>query len=315
MSHRDRLNELQILGKLKNNWYSVAGVAEGIINAGGELLPRRMRDAAEASGLSMNTLKRMLSVRAFLDSVKDQIPDIHQGMDPNKLSYPNLELVKRLYQVNQEQGISMLTEVVRGEITFRELRERYNQLVSENISGASSQQIARIEERDFAASALAAIKSAAHEIFSGLIITIDGPRQMPLPIDAIAYEFSFEDTDLPYAGFEFINYREQANWKQILETLQYRTIFSSYFFKRYWVVFSENSGSACVTAFTKILIELGCPSIGIAVIPLDAGSLKIIHAPTGDPIQDWSGKIERYRKLREGLLNSKYRSGGISKIP
>lgn len=315
MSRTELYNELKRLSKLKNNWYSVADVIEKIkSDLGGANLASRLKEAADASGFSTNTLRRMWLVRIFFNTVKDKIPMPYQDIDPNELSFPNLELVKRLHQTNHEQGLEFLSEVVKGEITFRDLREQYNRLVTENISGASSQQIARIEERDFSAIAFAAVKEAAQELFSGLIITIDNRRQMPLPIDAIAYEFSFEDSDVPYAGFEFINYREQANWKQILDTLQYRTIFFSNFFKRYWIIFSENSGSTCVNAFTKILVELGCPSIGIAILTLNESRIKVMHHPTGDPIQDWSEKVEPYRKLREGLLNSKLRKGKLNNL-
>ena len=187
MDLQTQINELKMLSKIKNSWYSVAGIAIMIAEDGGDV-PRRLRDACEASGFSINTLKRMMSVRDFADSMKGKNTELQQVSDLNSLSYPNLELAKRLYQVNQEKGLNLLTEVVKGENTFRELLAKYNQLVSENIGAASSQQIARFEEREFGVIALAAVKKASKDIFGGDFITIDTPQNMPLPIDAVGYD-------------------------------------------------------------------------------------------------------------------------------
>ena len=304
MDLQDQINELKKLSKIKNSWYSVAGIAIMIAEAGGDV-PRRLRDACDASGFSVSTLKRMMSVRDFADSMKGKNADLQQVSDLNSLSYPNLELAKRLYQVNQEKGLNLLADVLKGENTFRELLAKYNQLVSENIGAASSQQIARFEEREFGVIALAAVKKAVNDICGNLFITIETPQNMPLPVDAVGYGEYDHNRSHPFAGFVFINYREQVNWKQILDSLQHRAIFSSYFFKCFWVIFSENTGQECITAFTNILIELRCESMGVAKIPLNGNSLEIVHRISGDPFADWSNKLDVYRKLRSKLLNSK----------
>ena len=307
MKGEELLNEIKRLSKLKNNWYSLASISEQYLMLEGEdRTCHQISDVALKCGLHPNTLNRMISVRTFFDSVKNSIQNFDQSTDLNDLSYPNLELVKRLYRTNQEQGISMLNEVVKGKITFRELRAIYNKLIADNINNASSQQIAKIQGNSFKSSALSSIKAAKNDLFSGQNITIESPQSRSLIIDAVAYELTPSGKYFDYAGFEFISYREQANWNTVLDTLLYKSVFYSNFFKRFWIVFSENTGEECSASFSKILRQLGCPSIGIAML-LETGQLKIVHSPTGDPIQDWSSKRESFLKHRLDLLSTKPR--------
>ena len=305
MNCEEMLKEIDRLSRMKNNWYSMASVAEQyILMRGGDRTGQNILDIASNCRLHSNTLNRMMSVRDFFDSVKDQIQNFDKNIDLNDLSYPNLELVKRLYQTNQEQGIKMLNEVVKRKITFRELREKYNELIAENMDTASSKQIAKIKGKNFKALAFAAVKLEANDLFRGHVITIGPPQLRLLTVDAVAYELTPEGSDFAYAGFEFISYRSQANWNTILDALLYRSVFFSNFFKRFWIVFSENTGLECTSSFAKILRLLKCPSIGIAIL-LETGQLKVVHSPTGDSIQNWSRELETFLKRRSDLLNTK----------
>ena len=69
MSPRELLSELKVLARLKNNWYSVAVTFEKVKLhcAGQEHITRRIKEACEASGYSMNTINRMLTVKAFFE--------------------------------------------------------------------------------------------------------------------------------------------------------------------------------------------------------------------------------------------------------
>jgi hypothetical protein len=307
MSYPDLLVKLQELSKMKENWYSVSEITEQIKHAGGtELHPSlRFKEAAEASGFSTNTLNRMLAVRGFLDSVKDETPELQAGIDPNSISFPSLEVVKRLYQVNHEEGRRLLAEVVRGEITYRELRKQYNKLIAENVGVASSHQIARIAGRDFENAALAALHSSEDEFFKDLKITTEVPKSLPLQIDAVGYQEDADGHSVPLIGFEFKAYREQSNWKQILELLVYRAQFAANFFQCFWVVFSSSVGVDRIEIFSRIFDELGCPSIGVAVLIMDSEQLEIVRQPKDNPLQDWSEKVEKFGKLRDQLLGKR----------
>jgi len=304
MNNEEMLKEISRLSRMKNNWYSMATISEQyIVLQGGDRTGQHIQNIAANSGLHPNTLNRMMSVRNFLDSVKDQIQNCKKVVDLNDLSYPNLELVKRLYQTNQKLGIKLLNEVVEGKITFRELRKKYNEIIAENMDNASSKQTAKIKGRNFKALALAAIKSASYRLFEGQIMTIDSPPRL-LSIDAAAYELSPTGSECAYAGFEFIAYHGQTNWNTILDTLLHRSVFLCNFFKRFWIVFSENTGRECISGFSNILQMLDCPSIGVAVL-LESGQLEVVHSPTGDSIQNWSQKLETFLERRSDLLNTK----------
>lgn len=267
-SYQILLNELKETGKLRNNWYLVASLTEKIKRdpTGPRQQFKRVKDASAASGYSMNTLNRMLAVKEFFVSIKEGV-GLLEGIDANTLSFPSLEVVKRLHKVNPDEGIRMLIAVATGKIIFRELREFYNKVVSENTVVASAHQVARLETRDFEEAAMNAVKRASAKLISNLgNVTIEKPRDGRLPIDAMAYAGG----PAPVSGFQFVLLRDPENPKQTLENMLYRILFYSSFFSSYWVVFASNTGEGRIYAFINILEKLGYHTIGVAELPWSA---------------------------------------------
>lgn len=300
------IDELEKAGKLRNNWYLVASITEKIkFDSVGPRQPaKRLKDASAACGYSTNTLNRMLAVKEFFDLNNGGISQL-QGIDANALSFPSLEIVKRIHKVNSAEGIRMLTAVAAGEINFRELRQFYNKVVSENSSDASAHQVARLEARGFEEAALKAVNLASKELFVTFPnLTIEKPRDGRLPVGALAYRGG----PVPVSGFEFVLLRDPENPKLTLENMLYRILFYSSFFNSYWVVFASNTGTERIRTFANIFEKLERTSIGVAVLPWGveaSGSgleLQILRIPTGTPNPDHRSALDNIEDLRLSLI-------------
>ncbi|MBJ6798817.1 hypothetical protein [Geomonas propionica] len=308
MSYQDLFDELRALQKLKNNWYSVAGIVKGVKEAAVRTAhpARRLRDASEASGYSPNTLNRMIVVRDFFDAVKDLLPEL-SGIDPNFLPFTTLEVVKRLHQVDPEQGIQMLLEVVAGRMTIRKLREKYEFTVADKTDVASAHQIARFEVKDFEAAALTALQASASKLFEEPFDLSQKPLRFP-PISVVGYR-SRTNSFTPVLGFDFFLTRipdQSVNLDRLLQ----RVLSYSGFFTRYWVIFASNVGEQRIRDFCMIMRELNRLSVGVATLPWGdertrlsdgAEDLEILLNPMGDPAPDWRQMFAAVQDFRSSM--------------
>jgi len=308
MPYQTVLNELQRLKDLKNNWYSVA-IAVGKLkheSDGPRQHARRLLDASDACGYLTNTLNRMLAVREFLDSVKDRIPELH-AIDANTLPFTSLEVVKRLHHVDQNLGIQRLIDVATGRITIRRLREIYKSTVAKNTKFASAHQMARVEINDFEETALKAVRFSAEELLGrDNNLVIDHPP-FSFQISAVAYESGTQEKDLPLYGFDFA-FNRFFDKTSVCEFIR-RTLFTSSFFQKYWIVFPSTFSVDRIKYFCLILDEFEKLSIGVVVLPWgddrtelsDPYQLRVIRAPKTGPSPNWTQKIFKIIELQNNL--------------
>lgn len=310
MDTRGLLEDLRELSRLKDNWYSVAVKFEALKNhwSGMEHFKRRIMEACEASGYSLNTLNRMLSVRAFFDSVKDEVKEL-EGVDPNTLSFPSLEVVRRWYQVNQKEAIQALAKVAGGRITYRKLRERYDQSISKDAGKASVHQLTKRKGRGFKDTALEAIRSSCCDLFDMKNeMTINKVNyRPPFSIDVIALD-SHSESQLFPVGFELFYLSARENPRRRLELLINDLLFKSYFFRAIWVVFPSSLGEERINAFSEMIGLLDRRSIGVAMLPWDENnakdgevSLTVIRRPTSEQSPDWHEKLRKFDELHQRL--------------
>lgn len=308
MNHSDLLAELEQLSKLKNNWYSVAAVFEKVkLRCAGQAeSSRRIREACRASGFSLNTVNRMVAVRTFFDSVRDQVEEL-QGVDPNTLSFTSLELAKRLNTANPKEAIAMLSEVVKGRTTYRDLRERYNKIIASDTSRVSVHQASKREGLNFDDAALEAVQAASEKLLGGNNFRIIKVKyQAPFSVNAVAYQMGFDDREHAPFGFDFFFIRAHENLRRRYESLLHRLLFYTHFFRAVWVVFPSAVGEDRVSDFSRILDLLGYPSIGVAILPWNDdksvadGSLKIARQPSWRTSPGW-----RHKDLQFGELFSR----------
>lgn len=288
--NRNLLEQLSDAAKLRHNWYTVASLAIKIKYAavGYHHPAKNLKDAAIASGYTTNTLNRMLTVKGFVDaSIKRG--KLMAGVNANLLSFPSLELVQRLYEVDPADADAMLDLVASKSIKFSSLRAHYNTAISKNSGAASPHQLARVEKRTFKMAAHGALLAARKRLLGTTSsVKIEEARGGRLPIDAVGYT-----ADAPYcSSFEFVLLPEAVNQRNALDGLLYRAAFIASFFNNYWLIFASSAGSEQINVFSKRLDDMGLDSIGVAALPWNSSSasskhkLQVIRMPTAGPIPD-----------------------------
>lgn len=311
IDYQERLIALSKAKTLKNNWYLVAETTAALLKdpSGPAQISKKMKDASEASGLGVNTLQRMIAVKEFIDENIAFISGYLPG-DINTISFPSLEVVKRLHQVNPEQGRKMLEVVVKGEITYRKLREGYSLAVMENVKDAPARQTVKLQLRNFKEAALDAVRSNTWEFNQNDEITFVIPDSTHIQVDAIAYSATDTLHKTPLAGFEFVLPGNSELQRRNFELLLYRTVFFSSFFSVFWVVFASNTNTNLITVFHETLNSLENSTIGIAKIPWGddetvTKDLEIIRQPSGTPTPDWRKKFDVLYGLKPAFSDAK----------
>lgn len=314
MSMPELVEELQTLAKLKNNWYAVAEAVQRVKqqHAGRAHIPREIKAACDASGFSQNTINRMLAVKGFFDSVAGKVKALG-GVDPNSLSFPSLEVVKRLHQVNPEEGLSMLARVAKGDITFRTLRERYNRLITEDFGKASAHQISKREGADFEEAVLDRVGIETEMLFGvgkNMVFSVPTAMNLPFQVSFVAQEVSSDGACNDLYGIEVFYFRGEENFKKRMELFLQRLFYAANFFTAMWVVFPSDMGRERIKAFVKILDLSGYSSIGVATIPWEGGkeaggSFNVVRQvkplSTGSP----TAKLKAFTELHQLLTASK----------
>ncbi len=310
--YKKLLADLAATKSLKNNWYLVASTTQILMmeDSAPPQVTKILKDASDACGYSTNTIQRMLSVMEFIESIRREIPEL-TGIDINTLSFPSLEVVKRLHQVSAEKGLKMLIEVTKGRITYRRLRKHYTIVVAENVKDASSHQTAKLQKMSFVDAAYAAVKLAAYDLCGGMYqFAFELTFSTIMQVGAVAYDKNSLPKKHPIIGFEFIVLSDPEQPRNILDLMIFKTFFVSGFFNRLWVVFGSSTGMERIMAYSQILDELNQPSIGVAILPwgdetADSAELQIIRYPKGDPSPDWRGKLDTINNLRSSLSRAK----------
>jgi len=300
--------ELHDLSLLKNNWYSVADTIEtyrGYL-AGHPQIIRQLKDVYEANGFSQNAINRMLAVKSFYDATKNQVREL-EGVDPNTLPFTSLEISKRLYQVNPSEGLVMLADVAKGNLTSRALRERYDALVAANSSAASLQQISKRAAAEFEETALDHASKAADLLFGGSKkVSFHSPleQQLQLTISAVVKVSGAVSAPTTLYGLDLFYFRDQENFKKRIDSFLYRLVFNASFFTTIWAIIPSGTGEVCENALSSILDLQDRQNIGVATVPWredEKNSIKIIRRPKHADITETSDKLYRFTQLHSQL--------------
>lgn len=300
MSFQTLFVELQNLTKLKNNWYSVASVAEQLkIRSSENGFPaRRLREAANVTPYSANTLNRMISVKAFLDLIINGVPEL-QGVDLNTLSFPSLEVVKRLHQTSREEGMKMLIKVVKGDITYRDLRKHYDEIMTETGS-YSKGQLARIANRKFEEVALERLKEKASDLFKTTVSLRFNVQSPSYFADVIV-----EPKTLTYEPLNIGIIFETLSLQKVPDKLRLfieRSLTYGNFFDRFWIVFPSNANKEIIKSYIELLDDFGKTTYMVVLVPWeeqDSADVQIIREASGEPNPDLRGKENIINKILE----------------
>ncbi|MFO1302997.1 MAG: hypothetical protein U1F54_04650 [Burkholderiales bacterium] len=129
------MQELAELRSRKHRWHSVAEIIARTIesrgwSAGQPALKAWLAQAAEASGLSLNTLGRVQAVRGFLNTLARE-PGTQMRGDPDTYPMSSLEVLKRIHAINPALARDLLGSTLNGALSLRALRERHDALAED----------------------------------------------------------------------------------------------------------------------------------------------------------------------------------------
>jgi hypothetical protein len=132
-------NKLKLLNQTSWNWYSIGKLVTETIETnswkpGQTALVEWMSRASEASGLSLNTIGRMLSVYEFINNVA---PSEANEEKAERYPFSSLEILQRIHAIEPSQTASLLISIVNKEISMRDLRLKLEMLQSEQPKASS----------------------------------------------------------------------------------------------------------------------------------------------------------------------------------
>ena len=288
MGQQKLLQDLKNLGSKSNKWFSIATICEKLKTRTAEntMPARRIKDASEVVGYSVNTLNRMVSVKGFIDSLREKTPKLVH-IDMNDVSFPSLEVVKRLYQKSPEDGIGMLNRVLQGEIKYRELQKYYDETMTKN-GGYSIGQIVRRESQKFEDTALICIQESSSVLFGKesdkLVFDISDQTHLA---DVVVTSKNMEKNTHYGIIFAKLNTNKQDIFKSFIE----KTLTYGNFFDKYWVVFPSNCDWEIITRYIEVLDIFQKTSYGVVTVPwgedsigMSQGVLEVIRDFIGPPV-------------------------------
>lgn len=230
-----------------------------------------LKSAAEASGYQATVVRRMLRVRNFLERMQ------HAGFALPQKSYlplASLEILERMYAVEPTRCKELLGKAVKGEITLREVQNEYS-IVTSNPAGANP--LLKVEPF-FSETRHAVIKSI--ELFSGINnMTFGYKPNLHTSLIPDIYAFhNFEVNDIFIVAFKLIlikdtPYKKNQITKVCLGIIR-ELAFTSQFFDRVWLIFSDGAGIEYAKQLPEMLNELGLINIGVTVFKGQSSSQK-----------------------------------------
>lgn len=293
------LKRLEGLGRLKNNWYSVASTVDEVIVTNGWATGQVatsdwLSKAAEAVGVTENTITRMLAVREFLNAISGPEGPKRWG-DPDQFPISALEILKRIHAVDPAEALALLERVLRGELTLRQLNELHEAIITRKGEGrSSSRALTKRASTAFFKSALEAIKTDLHQFGC--------PREFALREPPPRYPFfdkvsmiAFDPGDIlgTIVGFDiyFVERSKGPQLRRMPGLLPYTAYISS-FFKRYVLVLPSTADQESLREMLDALPHAGHTNVDAALLHVDESTgtttVEMLNysSPASEPVPD-----------------------------
>jgi len=250
------------------NWLRMAEIVSTIEKSGSwtERYASRtewIQEAARVSGYGLRVIYRMLKVKAFLDMmVETEKLLLPEGAD---IPLASIEVIQRLHPLQQDMASQLLGRAIRGDVTLKEVQKVYDNIVCQNLEKAGKKKVLPRLVHNFEESAVLAVLQNPH-IFMGkgkfqTVQEFRGPYG--LVVDLIA----FKNTPIPSVfGFEFKYIHDELVQRKSFYDLLQKVVFTSQFFKRFWIVFVADVGEKAVADFSEDLKKLQLYNVGIALV-------------------------------------------------
>ncbi|MFO1315492.1 MAG: hypothetical protein U1F58_07785 [Burkholderiales bacterium] len=314
------LRKLEALRARKHRWYSVAQIIAETIedrgwSAGQPAFKDWLAQAAQASGLSLNTLGRLLAVREFLDGIA-ALPASGLTGDPDSFPMSSLEVLKRIHAIKPVLAVEMLRPTVSGELSLRALRERHDALVADAAHGRTSDRA--LSKR--AAGALSRLASTALQHDLAAFGYTPGHRLLArrviarafVHVDALVYQPDHVAESV--SGICFISLGAEAvTLSKEMVSLLHRLCYLAGFFSRLIAIFPAAIPDAFIKELKESLASARRSNIALFAVADADDSLAVpvvkpllVPAHDAAPIPDCRGSIHWERVLRN-MLDQKAR--------
>lgn len=279
----DPIEALRGAKKDRRSWMDVAATFRAIGKDGGTDRHRLERAAAIASGYTTGILKRFVVALNFLESgivAHESRPKQHV-LDS---SFTAIELIERISRQSPGRAMELMAEIgerrLRVEFLRRELSELRGSLEPalmpiSPISGRDqSVRVGTVSQppRAYAASARRVREETTFTRVEELLPKVSGRIELfhrplgvpvaPLRCDAIAWiDDRYQEAD----GFEFI-YAPTSMTEVLFSDQLDRAIVASSFFRRHYVVFTDDSDPKFAARAESIIHMLGIRSMGVIAL-------------------------------------------------
>ena len=319
------LTRLKSLSRLKNNWYSVASVVDDVIVANGWATGQVatgewLSKAAEAVGVTENTITRMLAVREFLDAISGPEGPKQWG-DPDQFPISALEILKRIHAVDADEALVLLDRVLRGELTLRQLNELHEEIITRKGEGRSSNRaLTKRAQTAFFKSALEALVADLHQFGCPPDYALREPPPRYPFFDKVSM-VAFDPGDIlgTIVGFD-IYFAERAKGPQLrrMPGLLPYTAYISSFFKRYVLVFPSTTDQESLREMLDALPHAGHTNVDAALLHVDESTGKTTvemlnySSPVSEPVPDCralAGWNTMYEMAARGSRRLRQRGG------
>lgn len=301
MKNKDFLTKLSELRGTSAGWFYIAeAVKEGLKNeTWKEGFPSRaawLEEAAKAAGYTASTLRRLVRVLDYLEGAVSS--DRLTALRTTNLPIGALEILMRMHELAPSRAKALLDEALSGDLSYRQLRGEYDQLVHERARGAPPRMFAPRLFKQFEDDAVRLVDENVQRFvgeddvelvryFRGLLD--DFPLAKP---DLIAIKRT--ETRIKFVdGFEFRLIRDSRALSVVTNRLLEETAFRSSFYRRYWIMIQEEIHEGVAELLRERLLMLGYLSVGVVSIlpkgeePLTSEeTFDVILEPHGPPVPD-----------------------------
>jgi hypothetical protein len=240
-----------------------------------------INDAAHRAGYSANAFRRQVRVADFLRERVE--PAEWHGLLQRNIPFGNLEVLQRLFDADPQQAASLLPQVIKGEVTYRAMRELY-QKAQDAAGGGSGKKLFANRAQRFMQRAVENIR-AHQEEFVGATDP-DTTIEFQAAIRGFPYArpdllvFGWSKAPFMQPGPVFVDAFEMKLFgmddsKQVLvRTLEQASLLET-LFRQVWLVYPSSnppveSHEQHVKELSFHLIALGMNSVGVALIPEEA---------------------------------------------
>jgi hypothetical protein len=235
-------------------------------------------DAAHQAGYSVNAFRRQIRVTDFLRSnvTAEQWPTLLQ----RDLPFGNLEVLHRLFDTNPEQALAMLPDVLKGEKTYRDMRELYHQSVAK----AAGRKVYANRAQQFEVEASECIRANLSE-FLGAIDTdvtvqfLQALRGFPYARPDLLLCGSVKNSQgttstLFVDAFEIKLFGVDDSKQILIRTLEQISLFES-FFRQTWLIYPRidppvENHERHIQELCMHLLALDMTSVGVGLVATSA---------------------------------------------